>query len=127
MLYTKRENRMSVDRFGLDPDGKLGFSDDDVVMFQGNNFNLDKMTKVGSLIKVIGPWAMSNSNNTGYEFGLFDKGLECEILRVSGGGWQKGRFRVRLEFIPDDPESFMGIAPEKTSSPLDDLRSNLDI
>lgn len=42
-------------------------------------------------------------------------GVECELLR-EGGRWQKGRVRLRLEFIPDNPES-----------PLDDLRSNLNL
>jgi hypothetical protein len=49
---------MAIDTFGLDPDGKLGFSNDDVVMFPNKNFNLEQMTKVGSLIKAIGPWAI---------------------------------------------------------------------
>lgn len=32
-----------------------------------------------------------------------DSGVECRILRVSGGGWQKGKLRLRLEFVPDEP------------------------
>lgn len=42
-------------------------------------------------------------------------GVECKILQCQGGGWKKGKVRIRLEFIPDEIES-----------PLDDLRSKID-
>ncbi|MBE9199079.1 MULTISPECIES: KGK domain-containing protein [unclassified Nodularia (in: cyanobacteria)] len=51
----------------------------------------------------------------GYEFWISDDGFECELLR-EGGKWQVGRIRLKLEFIPDEPDS-----------PLDELRSDLDI
>lgn len=39
----------------------------------------------------------------------FKDGIECEFLDASaGGGWQKGKIRLRLEFVrsePDPPES----------------------
>ncbi|MBD2743679.1 KGK domain-containing protein [Coleofasciculus sp. FACHB-1120] len=39
----------------------------------------------------------------------FDQGAEVEFLRTSGGGWQKGKIYLRLEFVPDEaadnPES----------------------
>lgn len=120
---------MSVEKFGLDPGEKLGFTDDDVVMFATNNFALEKMTKIRDLLQAIERWARSNSNNKSNESLLFEeKGLHCEVLRTAGGGWHKGNFRVRLEFIPENPESFMpDSGSNKTLSPLDDLRSNLDI
>lgn len=40
-------------------------------------------------------------------------GVECEVLRA-GREWQKGKVRISLEFIPDQPESA-----------LDDLRTKL--
>ena len=40
-------------------------------------------------------------------------GVNCKVLQV-GGGWQKGKIRLRIEFIADKP-----------NSPLDDLRNNL--
>jgi KGK domain len=30
-------------------------------------------------------------------------GVRCEVLKTTGGGWQKGKIRFRLEFIPDEP------------------------
>lgn len=32
------------------------------------------------------------------------QGAKGEILRTTGGGWQRGKFRLRLEFIPDPEE-----------------------
>lgn len=37
-------------------------------------------------------------------------GLNCEALRFSSGGWQRGRVRIRLEFSPDfsEPKALQG-------------------
>lgn len=120
---------MSIKGLGLDPDGKFGFTDNDVVRFQSANFGLEKMTRIGDLINAMGPWARGKVNSQGQEADFFhETGSICEVLRVSGGGWQRGRFRFRLEFIPENPEAFMEVTESnKTLSPLDDLRSNLDI
>lgn len=50
-------------------------------------------------------------------------GIECEVLQVEGGGWQKGKIRFRMEFIPETAPAL----PQDPNSPLADLRSNLDI
>jgi hypothetical protein len=31
------------------------------------------------------------------------EGVRCQVLRPTGGGWQKGKVRLSLEFIPDEP------------------------
>lgn len=33
----------------------------------------------------------------------FEQGVPCNYLKASGGGWQKGKLRLRLEFVPDEP------------------------
>lgn len=57
-------------------------------------------------------------------------GVDCEVLLASGGGWQKGRVRLSLEFIPDTPDgarpTTLDIHTEE-KSPLADLRSELEI
>lgn len=45
--------------------------------------------------------------------GWFSDGLECEALRFSSQGWQRGRVRIRLEFAPDSPRASL---PERRSS-----------
>nr|WP_269144833.1 KGK domain-containing protein [Nostoc sp. WHI] len=125
----KEKIEMSIERFGLDPESKLGLSEDDVITIQSKDFGLEAMTKVGRLLQALEAWPCGNTNNKGNESQWFvEKGIPCEILRTAGGGWQKGRFRIRLEFVPDNPEAFLKDSPveNKTQSPLDDLRSNLD-
>ncbi|MEH2154776.1 KGK domain-containing protein [Nostoc sp.] len=121
---------MSIEKFGLDPGGKLGLTNDDVIALTSADYGLEKMTKLGQLIQAIEQWSNKNSNNKGSESQwFFDQGRNCEILRTTGGGWQKGRFRIRLEFIPDNPEAFLQESAQKEDkpeSPLDDLRSQLN-
>lgn len=118
---------MSIERFGLDPDEKLGLSNDDVVSLPGNSFGLEKMSKLEHLLKKMEAWSHI-SNKTDEMTWFSENGCKCEILRINGGGWQKGQFRIRLEFIPDNPEAFQQKSSENVEqkSPLDDLR-NLNI
>jgi hypothetical protein len=53
----------------------------------------------------------------------FEDGCECEALRFNaGGGWQRGRVRIRLEFAPSKPQERL---PERSSArkpdPLDEF------
>ncbi len=120
---------MTIERFGLDPDGRLGLTSDDVVTLASKDYGLETMSKLSQLIQGMEKWAQNNTNNKGSEFQWFvEQGRQCEILRTTGGGWQKGRFRIRLEFIPDNPEAFLkssSAEDDKPQSPLDDLRSTL--
>lgn len=54
----------------------------------------------------------------------FDKGVNCEILKICSQGWQKGKLRINiqvsLEFCSDEPEI------QQPESPLDDLRKTLN-
>lgn len=43
----------------------------------------------------------------------FEDGLECEALRFGSGGWQRGRVRIRVEFMPLKPP---GRLPERSSA-----------
>ncbi|MGL5806098.1 MAG: KGK domain-containing protein [Xenococcaceae cyanobacterium] len=52
----------------------------------------------------------------------FDKGIECEILKVGAKDWQKGkvRLKVTLEFELDESED------NNSDSPLDDIRQTIN-
>lgn len=50
----------------------------------------------------------------------FEQGAEIEFLRASGGGWQKGKIRLRLEIIPDEPK------PGDDPNSLDSIRKLYD-
>ena len=53
----------------------------------------------------------------------FEDGENCEILKASSSGWQKGKIKLKvnftLEFIPDEPEAEL--------SPLDDIRQETNL
>ncbi|MBN3907677.1 MAG: hypothetical protein HWQ35_14285 [Nostoc sp. NMS1] len=56
-----------------------------------------------------------------------EDGVICKLLLANGGGWQKGKIRIVFEFIPDKPTPTKPLTPINSTSPLDDLRSHLDV
>ncbi|MEH2145310.1 KGK domain-containing protein [Nostoc sp.] len=57
-------------------------------------------------------------------------GMGCRVLLAQGGGWQAGKIRFRLEFIPNNPklpEQSFSKAISETALPLADLQSQVDI
>ncbi len=64
-----------------------------------------------------------------------DTGVECEVLKMDGRSWQKGKVRISLEFIPDEEDEEIletnleeeSIANKLPGSRLDDLRTQLKI
>jgi KGK domain len=91
---------------------KIELADDDVVSIESLNLSLtgaalSKMLQIKQ--KVI---HLIQSPLTVW----IQQDTVCEVLRVQGGGWVKGKIRTRvvMEFIPDEIES-----------PLDDLRQQL--
>jgi hypothetical protein len=60
----------------------------------------------------------------------FKQGIECETLKISSQGWQKGKIKLKvcLEFIPDEPESSQTDELEESvenKSVLDDIRQSI--
>ncbi|AVH71577.1 KGK domain-containing protein [Nostoc sp. 'Lobaria pulmonaria (5183) cyanobiont'] len=118
-------------RFDFSDQNGFSFDDEDVVSgFSCPAFDMPPMLKFRNLIQAIFSWIGGKNSYSNAESQWFsEEGCKCEILLVKGGGWQKGRFRFRLEFIPDNPEAFLKNYPpedEKPQSPLDDLRSQLN-
>lgn len=57
----------------------------------------------------------------------FGDGVNCKLLLAQGGGWQKGKIRILFEFVPDKPTPTKPLIPTDSTSPLDDLRSHLEV
>jgi hypothetical protein len=49
-----------------------------------------------------------------------ERGLNCEALRFGNQGWQRGRVRIRMEFIPDDSPRLLREAPPERRAPYED-------
>ena len=50
------------------------------------------------------------------------RGIDCSILQHTGGGWKKGKFKMKLILETWDDEE----KPEDLESPLDDIRRSLN-
>lgn len=123
-MNKRQESDYGKDLFGLDPDGRFGFDQEDALRCGVSVLTLSQ------LILRIQQWKdrLRFREQIPSVAWFSPDGIACEILRVSGGGWLKGRLRFRLEFIPDDPAAFKQPKPvRQESSPLDDLRSELDL
>ncbi|MEH2224402.1 KGK domain-containing protein [Nostoc sp.] len=101
--------------------------DDDVVsMDKLVSFTGNTTSTCGELIESLKDLAFGESTSQRSEIA---DGITCKVLLTKGGGWQKGRFRLRLDFVPDEPEvsqqspSIILGQPELS---LDDLRSQLN-
>ncbi|WP_016949862.1 KGK domain-containing protein [Anabaena sp. PCC 7108] len=94
-------------------------SDDDVINFSENINGWDLSTgKVKAVLKEIEDTAANHRDGGQLAAYLVREGAACEFLSINGGGWRKGKLKLKmeLEFVPDEPES-----------QLDDLRSDLNI
>ncbi|MBD2568356.1 KGK domain-containing protein [Anabaena lutea] len=89
-------------------------SDDDVINFPEKVNGWDLSTgKVSKVMKDIEETASGHRDGGELVTRLVREGATCEFLSTAGGGWRKGKLKLKMEFefIPDEPES-----------PLDDLR-----
>ncbi|MEH1901910.1 KGK domain-containing protein [Nostoc sp.] len=104
-------------------------SDEDVLsMAQDANFT-EASTSTGE--ELMETMANLLFNNTGLQKDTAEawaaNGLNCKVLLAQGGGWQKGKIRIRFEFVPDKPTPTKPLIPTNSTSPLDDLRSHLEV
>jgi hypothetical protein len=104
--------------------------DNDEVLFVslGRVLMANPTFKVGEFLDALAQ-AISDRENDWVEEneGWFNDGLDCQALRFSGQGWQRGRVRIRLEFSPDTPKARL---PERRMTeqprPLDKLEPRSD-
>lgn len=43
------------------------------------------------------------------------EGIDCEVLSETGGGWRKGKIRIRFEFSPSESNGFVPPPPPPRS------------
>lgn len=111
------------------------FSDNDVMSFPEYSCT-HKFGKFGNAAKQI----FGDSSNVAggvrdelkHQLGIssrewFQKGVVCEVLRLGDKTWQKGklRFKVILEFEPDEPPVEQTAASNQSESPLDVIRRQM--
>jgi hypothetical protein len=74
--------------------------------FALNAFRTEGLNYLGKIIWEAGRGQFSIDKPENYREACFNEGLDCEILQPSSQGWRKGkiRFKLTLEFCPDEPE-----------------------
>jgi hypothetical protein len=106
-------------------------NDDDVVSMPSYTaFDAGEMFKFVQLKAAMRNFFQSGHKGESPRLKWLKDGVPCEVLRVHGDGWQKGKLKLCIEFIPDNPEAFQQKPSDAwvgQSSPLDDLRSNLEV
>jgi hypothetical protein len=112
-------------------------NNDDVLEFSSGTYRINKIidkvkklfkeklgTQVYTILKSeqidINP-GLDPNGNVDYS-NWFDRGIDCEILKVNSQGWQKGKVRLKitLEFEADKPEEKNNNHQSDLS--LDDIR-----
>jgi hypothetical protein len=76
--------------------------DDEVVFINSGRILLDNPTfKVGELLDALAQLVSDREADWSEDHeGWFADGADCEVLRLNGSGWQRGRIRLRVEFSP---------------------------
>ena len=89
-------------------------SDDQVLSWQQTTLKVEQLKEklrktfstrnLSSLISSVQIQEIDRKNREQF----LDRGIDCEILKPSETGWQKGKVRLHvnftIEFIPDEPE-----------------------
>ncbi|MBW4644770.1 MAG: hypothetical protein KME23_17705 [Goleter apudmare HA4340-LM2] len=105
-------------------------NDDDVISMEMPDFGTGFTFKFSELKQKVREFANQENKNSSYQNAkvkwFTEAGAKCEILSTQGGGWQKGRLRFRLEFIPDKPPTPKPCECSTDSSPSD-FRSEVGI
>ncbi|MEH2233595.1 MAG: KGK domain-containing protein [Nostoc sp.] len=104
-------------------------SDEDVVSMAQDANLTDASTSTGEELIERLKYLVHRSSNLQQDkaSGWFEDGANCKVLLAQGGGWQKGKIRIIFEFVPDKPTPTKPLISTNLASPLDDLRSHLEV
>jgi KGK domain len=95
----------------------------DVVNTKSNILiNHETFTSSEFLEKMREPLSITRSDRAGYEW--IGEGIDCEVLACHNNtqGWQAGKLRIVLEFIPNEILEPTNQRDNESDSPLDGIR-----
>ncbi|MFP4694487.1 MAG: KGK domain-containing protein [Halothece sp.] len=101
-------------------DNNKFLENNDVVHFKSYCFDFDKTSKIEQIKGKINQWIKERFKSGRQIFPDFID--NCEVLKADGKGWQKGKIRIRFEFIPYEPNPEEEIKETKQKS-LDEFRN----
>jgi KGK domain len=90
--------------------------DDEVVYISAGRILIDNPTfKVGELLDALAQLVSDREADWSEDHeSWFSEGADCEVLRLSGSGWQRGQIRLRVEFSPDRVQERL---PDRSTAP----------
>jgi hypothetical protein len=91
----------------------IPYSRGDTAFLQGKNIYLprDILSLISSIL---------GSSQSGLQ-PLFDREIPCRVMMVDKAKWQKGKLKLTLEFIPDEPPQ-----DESPQDELSSIRNQID-
>jgi hypothetical protein len=98
-------------------------NDTDVINTRSNILiNHYTFTSKEFLERMRDPLSIQRSDRGGYDW--IGEGIDCEVLSCHSNvkGWQAGKVRIVLEFIPDQIPEIVETPEEDSDSPLDEIR-----
>jgi hypothetical protein len=120
------------------------FNNDDVIAFGNTTYKVNVLQKAAnkSLSNHLGMRLNSELQHRGITIpetvlkagsktepytSFFTSGIDCEVLQIGSQGWKKGklRFKLSVEFVPDEPES-VDMPSQNSDSSLDDIRQMIN-
>ena len=103
---------------------RIILNDDDVVsMDEDKNLTSNPTSKIREVRGKI----QNRISNENYH-AWFQQGIECAVLLGDGSsGWMTGRVKFTCEFIPDEKPTPKNKIPQQPTSPLTNLRSELNL
>ena len=99
----------------------LPLDDDEVLYVPSGSILMSNPTfKVGEFLDALAQTVSDRESEWSEDHeGWFANGVECQVVRLTGAGWQHGHVRLRLEFMPSkEPERL----PERSTARDDRVR-----
>jgi KGK domain len=125
--------------------------DDDIIQIANDSFTVSRLKEL-VITGIRGNEPQNIGNNTNISFKqciqylgsfklyaetiyvddlLFQIVKDCQILRIGGKSWQKGKIKIKMSISPRNNSNYVDLEfcphqPETAESPLDDLRQSLN-
>ncbi|MCV3215104.1 hypothetical protein OGM63_16555 [Plectonema radiosum NIES-515] len=104
---------------------RIDLNDDDVVSMSEEDNLLDGQTsKISEIMSKIMN-VLDRHHQTEICEKWVESGVDCQLLQVQGGGWKKGKIRIRLEFVSNEEQSSPK-GTDRLGSELDEFRTKLN-
>lgn len=105
---------------------QIDLSGDDVVsMSEEDNLISAGTSKISELLDTIVDVLERHYGDELPSQKWIEDGVDCQVLQSQGGGWRKGKIRIRFEFVSNERQSSPKYV-DRLDSELDEFRAKLN-